>query len=645
MGLKAFIKSEGINEDRILALLLTLLAFGMVFLTLDDIGITIDEPYVNRDAGTNFGTWFFLVMDDILHLRFLHVANEDVIAMYFRDPYLFHPPFGRTFLGITGLLFSDSLGEIPAYRLATAILFSLSITVLYLMTSHYYGKWAGIAAALSLICIPRAFGLAHIMGLDSMIASMWIITIFTFWKGLDSKKWAFIFAITLAACVNTKVHGYFLLPILIFWGLFAQYKKCRWNFTALVFAAPVFFILFNPTIWHNTLKNLFVFFNRFVHREEMQKIPSFFLGEKFEFNMPWYYPFYLSGITIPPLILLVGVLGTGYIAYRFIIKKELKSENPALLMILSILLLLGLFTAKIIPNYDGVRLFLPVFPCFAFLAGAGFYWLAKKVTQFVPEKRRNIVAPVLLALMIVPSAVSLYRIHPYELSYYNVLVGGLAGAQKKGMENTYWNDPFNLDVVIDFNEKFSGESFNHAAGVWRSIAYYRERGFLSSKIRLNNRDNAYNMVSYRQGWFTPQEWLYYHYFEPVYKVEVENTNLFAVFADFERERFRVDSIPGMVNRKITGSQTKDYLLKIDEDGEYDFGLMGERFVTVLLDGNPFLKNIGPYKNLDRNSLFMKKGFYRITVKEHRGIYPFYLAWTINGVKKGLIDGEHLFEVE
>ena len=35
------------------------------------------------------------------------------------------------------------------------------------------------------------------------------------------------------------------------------------------------------------------------------------------------------------------------------------------------------------------------------------------------------------------------RIHPYELCYYNELVGGVRGAYALGMETTYWYDVVN----------------------------------------------------------------------------------------------------------------------------------------------------------------------------------------------------------
>ena len=43
------------------------------------------------------------------------------------------------------------------------------------------------------------------------------------------------------------------------------------------------------------------------------------------------------------------------------------------------------------------------------------------------------------------------RIHPYELSYYNELIGGPRGAWERGFELTYWYDAFTDKVIDDLN--------------------------------------------------------------------------------------------------------------------------------------------------------------------------------------------------
>ncbi|MGZ3301056.1 MAG: glycosyltransferase family 39 protein, partial [Isosphaeraceae bacterium] len=46
----------------------------------------------------------------------------------------------------------------------------------------------------------------------------------------------------------------------------------------------------------------------------------------------------------------------------------------------------------------------------------------------------------------------LARIHPFELSYYNMLIGGPRGAWHRGFELTYWCDAFNGRTLDELNQ-------------------------------------------------------------------------------------------------------------------------------------------------------------------------------------------------
>jgi len=57
------------------------------------------------------------------------------------------------------------------------------------------------------------------------------------------------------------------------------------------------------------------------------------------------------------------------------------------------------------------------------------------------------------AVVLGSAANALVRIHPYELSYYNELIGGPRAAWARGFELTYWYDAFNGPVIADLNRK------------------------------------------------------------------------------------------------------------------------------------------------------------------------------------------------
>jgi hypothetical protein len=98
----------------------------------------------------------------------------------------------------------------------------------------------------------------------------------------------------------------------------------------------------------------------------------------------------------------------------------------------SIGLFLVVFSTRI-PVYDGERLFLHVFPAWAMLIGLGFGRLWSRLNS--GRGRRLLLTGLLLA-----QGYGTVALHPFGLSYYNLLVGGLPGAERLGLELTYWND-------------------------------------------------------------------------------------------------------------------------------------------------------------------------------------------------------------
>ena len=125
------------------------------------------------------------------------------------------------------------------------------------------------------------------------------------------------------------------------------------------------------------------------------------------------------------------------------------------------LLFIGLATPFIIlslpmsPAHDGIRYLLPAFPfaiCFMVL-GLEKLWLFIKdqsSTGFLKVFSRYAASVVMLFLF----AIDIYgpaRFPPFELSYYNKLIGGIPGAYRKGFETTYWWEIMNHDVIEQLN--------------------------------------------------------------------------------------------------------------------------------------------------------------------------------------------------
>jgi hypothetical protein len=151
-------------------------------------------------------------------------------------------------------------------------------------------------------------------------------------------------------------------------------------------------------------------------------------------DVPWHYPWLYFAATVPVGLQLLGAIGAvrGWNGRR---------HDPfPLLVIGSILFFLLLFSTRV-PVYDGERLFLHVFPAWALLIGSGFGWLWQRV--YVHCGGRTVAIALLAA-----QGFGLVSTFPFGLSYYNALVGGLPGAERLGLEVTYWNDAVD-NVLLD----------------------------------------------------------------------------------------------------------------------------------------------------------------------------------------------------
>lgn len=201
--------------------------------------------------------------------------------------------------------------------------------------------------------------------------------------------------------------------------------------------APLVVIALNPTWWHDPVGSLSSYFDLNLRREGyLPDILIFYLGKQYLYSLPWHNAWVLMALTIPFGILALGMLGT------------LRAFTQWNIDWVPLYFVLHAFTLPLIrmldvPAHDGVRLFLPTFVFWAGLAAIGARWIALNTRPAIAWPLLFIVGPAW-------GGWDIARIHPYELSYYNV---GLPRAQRLGMEVTYWYDAVTPSVLRDLNER------------------------------------------------------------------------------------------------------------------------------------------------------------------------------------------------
>lgn len=519
------------KKDFLITLILMLAVFTGLLMELKQPGVTWDEASPNFPAAKKQAEWIkgLFSIDNPF--------SKDTIDAYWKST-SDHPSLPRTIAAVSYLIFSPYMDEIIAFRIPSALKFSILASSIFLFLRFFLPVMPSLAGALSIVLMPRIFGEAHIFSLDVPIMCWW------FWTSaigfcVIEKNWSpWWFGLAYSITFTTKLHSVFLpFPLLAWavlqcWGTREKWirliKACGWTLLT-----PVFYILLQPWLWHDTWVR---FTERFFHysaKTTVHPIPLYYLGQLYANNTPWHYPLVMILFTLPVFILLLFLVGILYLLWN-------KKGHEDVLQYgrwKSGIHLFFIFIAAVPPmllllpfaqGYDGCRLFLPCFPFIAGIIGFGYFWLSEMITNKIPAR---IVHTVLFLLLCVPSFLTFTQIRPYYLAYYNELAGGADGAKRLGMESTYWCDGLTLGMLDEINRIVGpNKTMRPLSMPDEVIDYYKQRGWLRSDINHTAEPPYdFHLLQCRQGMFTRAEWFFYTQRKPLAVVKVGKTPLYALY--------------------------------------------------------------------------------------------------------------------
>lgn len=491
--------------------------FLLVALTISDYGIAWDEPQYFRASDMHI-QWLADFSIDLFYGRVGKSLDDDRIrAAWHGDPYFVpHPPFSRIVSGLLKSIFSPAIDKFVAYRLAPAIFFALLVTVMYLWMTELFNRWIGFFSALTLILTPNLFGFAHIAVTDMPLTTMWFLTVYCFWKGLKDWRWSFVLGVVWGLALSTKFPA-LLIPIpLLLWAHFYHRQSYANNVMAIIFLSPLVMMATQPYLWHQmplrTLEFLYEGLTR-GYRPETNYAVFFFNRHYFTQALPPYYPFFMVAVTTPEFILLLALVPILFFGW-------FKTQRDVMMLFLlnSLFIpLLGLLPGAVL--HDGVRQLLAGLPFLGGLAGAGFYrlvqWVKDQAGKTPALRRMKNFEPKFVcaafALLLFPSTWDLFLYHPYELSYYNRLVGGLRGAYQQGLEVTYFMEAFTPDFLKFLNEKLPPNAAINASFANFMFAYYQKEGRLRPDLKVTHKDDNldyYILLTRRSVWSRKESMLF-----------------------------------------------------------------------------------------------------------------------------------------
>jgi hypothetical protein len=388
-----------------------------------------------------------------------------------------------------------------AYHLPIVLSGILGILILYLFIKEAFGWMEGVIAAIFLFLTPRFFSDLHNDMKDVPSASVFALNMWLLFRLVKYQRVKDLILASLGFMLafNTKVNAIFI-PIIFAAFLFIQYifqenffwrnargewKKFRRSLPELKnvklihamsiassgarnffyeqqraktknllceFSAPIttnkFFFLLSyfllapllafllwTLFWGDgigQIKLMFITFGIGTNNIEVLLNNTIYLSGV---NVPWYYaPWYLI-ITTPLPILIFFIIGTLWCLYLAIMKQD----KASLLLLLWCFLPLARYLSPKTGVLDGVRHFEEVlFPIAAFAAIASV-----SIARYIEKTRigrlyiRQLFITAVAINILVTLTLPIIEYHPFQITYFNEIVGGIRGAYGK-YDLDYW---------------------------------------------------------------------------------------------------------------------------------------------------------------------------------------------------------------
>ncbi|TDJ51482.1 MAG: DUF2029 domain-containing protein [Nitrospina sp.] len=501
-------------------------------------GLTWDESMAHFWGSEVFRAWLSHAWDTLLAGQWSVLWDPAFHGKYWPPVtpenqkffnFNYHPALTRILPTLTWFVFHGWFGDIVAYRMAPAILFALAVMAVFRVMARRFDSATGLFAALSLALMPRVFGHAHIAATDTAMMAFWLFAVVAFYKGLEDKRWSYGFAVLLGLAFSVKFTGVLIPLALIMYMILAREKRAWRNVVVAAVISPVVLIALNPTWWVDPFSGFFTHYvQTALSRNTTAPIATYYLGELYPVHAPWHYSLVMTAVTVPVAILLFVLLGAVWGVRQ-------RADKWVLLVLSQLIFYYLILVLPLSPDYDGVRLFLPVFPFLACLAGLGYRglrdWVFRNMDRWPPLikwGRKRIVALIFLITFTWP-ALQLADSHPFYLEYYNGLTGGVAGAHRAGFETTYWFDT----VVPSVRDTINRFPLNSRVGVLPPVVdylrYMQDHGLLRQDLVFTQTDMDYIILLPRQSKFRDFTWDLYHRQKPVFKLSLEGVPLLLIY--------------------------------------------------------------------------------------------------------------------
>ena len=397
------------------------LIVGVLFLAvgvavLDDYGVSTDEP-LRRESAIAFAEYIWGNEDALPkdHNRYYGVAFE--LSLLFVERAL-------------GL--EDSRSIHLSRHLLTHLFFLTAGFFCYLLVYRLFNnRLLALFAVLLFLLHPRLYAHSFFNTKDLPFLSMFMIALYLSHRALRrNTAWAFLLCgMGVAILTNIRIMGVMLFPAVLtlrasdFWGASGWEERKHILKTGGVFVLASALTLYGtfPTLWTDPVGEFIKAFVVLAHHPTI--LINLFQGELISSAEvpPHYIPTWFA-ITTPPVVLLLGLVGTAVVLYGGMIRPDDIVRNPSLRFGF---LLLACFVLPIVAvvvlgshTYNGWCHMYFLYAPACLLAVFGLRWLVS-TCKGLPA-RVGIYG--LVGIGVGTTLISMIRIHPHQQIYFNFLV-------------------------------------------------------------------------------------------------------------------------------------------------------------------------------------------------------------------------------
>lgn len=403
-----------------------------------------------------------------------------------------------TFVSLFGYAVAGQFDSFPAsFRWGNVFVFALACSVIFHWVRVRYSTAAAAVALAAVLGNPRLFAHANLLAVDTLVGCFWI---FASWALVNSRtnwRWAIAFGVLAGIGSTVKPTFWFAGPMWVVWGLFNRPKELFKPFIGLFIIAPITVVVFSPMWWTSPIGSFIDYMKMLGTDDTGWAIGTYYLGDIYQTatteSVPWHAVPVMTAIATPLWILALALIG-GFQAIR----NRSSTADDGMLWLMSAVTLPLVCMLPNTPNHESLRLFRSAFMFAPLLAAAGFEsirTLGRKAA--ITEAQRSTWAWIPVAAIVALAGWQTVRMHPGQLSFYNLSIGGLPGAaenqkmplglperNRPRFEIAYWWAAMNEDAFTEMQTHIpEGESLTIFPAHY-GMELLREHGKFRDDIKL-----------------------------------------------------------------------------------------------------------------------------------------------------------------